>query len=587
MIDFQKLLSEQSSVKVVLNGGHSVLEDATVPFMIGLDDKTAERQPTHVLVITLPHSSYETHYGSLDDAKRWCTQAGERQIFELNKIGYLQFHKPGKQNVIFVLIKDLNRERKGELLKKRSLCTHYSNEIHFSDVEANTITGVNVVGYCEELIEIPKEFFATKPEKGLRLEWHKWVNRWWLSSPIDECQFRKRAIIATTIQPIAWVLGFTLRFIFAMVCNVLYPTIILLAFLVGSQFGAKQFFINLGKLNWDFLFLFRKLRWSNVLAISDFFFQEDKWFEFKEYRMGKKSFGIPISPLGLTIQIISGIYLYLAFYSIIFLQRDFIGSFVQGSIAILVTLWHAFFVVSTMPYDGVDKWLDKTLGEKEKFKINRIWTIIGTMIFILGVTAFSIWMPWVKTGNAISSFVITYWKFIAVIAGVVLFFTFGKKVLKHYYKRTLVFLMFATVTYAILVIMTPSMLFKSNYSFSTKHWIVIITGLVFILISVFGSKLSYVMNSIAKKLSKMEIFKKQESKKLAPVQIKTTQYVSPSLGLDEWYKKNMAITDLPVNVNNLTPKDIVAPTKKAAFVLQFKVGYWRLKSKLCKPYAKS
>jgi hypothetical protein len=63
-----------------------------------------------------------------------------------------------------------------------------------------------------------------------------------------------------------------------------------------------------------------------------------------------------------------------------------------------------------------------------------------------------------------------------------------------------------------------------------------------------------------------------------------TDYVSKSLGLDEWYKKHMALENIPAKVS--ISQQIVAPTPKAAFVLKFKIGLWREKAKVCKPYVK-
>ena len=45
------------------------------------------------------------------------------------------------------------------ILQKKSLRTNYENDIYLKDIRYDG--GIyNSVGYCEELVEIPREFFA-------------------------------------------------------------------------------------------------------------------------------------------------------------------------------------------------------------------------------------------------------------------------------------------------------------------------------------------------------------------------------------------------------------------------------------------
>lgn len=56
------------------------------------------------------------------------------------------------------------------------------------------------------------------------------------------------------------------------------------------------------------------------------------------------------------------------------------------------------------------------------------------------------------------------------------------------------------------------------------------------------------------------------------------------LTLVEWYGENMNIQNIPAKVD--FEKVMVAPTKKKEVALKFKVSFWRLKTKVCKPFAK-
>ena len=55
MIEFQNLLHDNPLVRVVLNGGHTQLDDATVPFTLRFDNTISQQEPTHVMVISIPH----------------------------------------------------------------------------------------------------------------------------------------------------------------------------------------------------------------------------------------------------------------------------------------------------------------------------------------------------------------------------------------------------------------------------------------------------------------------------------------------------------------------------------------------------
>jgi hypothetical protein len=504
-------------------------------------------------------------------------------------MGYLQFHRPGQQNVMFVLLSSISKTARKKVLQKRSLSSYYEEGISFADIDENGVEGMEIVGHCEELIDVPKEFFAVQPKTGFKKGWWSWVNRWWETDPIDQCEFRKRAILAMTIQPIAWFLGFLLRFVIAMICNVLWPAVNILMFLTGTQIRTSAFFSRLYILNWEFLFLYRKKDWGDI-SQRDFWGDEDFWFDFKKYKTGKWLYNIPISPIGLCMQILFWSLYFYSFYYVFGLQSKYLNAGAVGSGAAFLGTWHLFFVISEMNYKAIGPWLDRTLGHKDSQKNRFIWRIVLTLVLAISLSAFSMWMPWIATGKFIAKIfliVFGYWKIIVVVTFLLLFKFKGKKVLKQHYVKTRSVLILAGVFLGIFLFLSPSVLTKGfgNLSFTWIHWVVVISGSYAIAYYLFGRKISKFWSYIGKQLSRINFSMPATQKMKEVLPRKTnTDYVSKSLGLDEWYKKHMALENIPAKVS--ISQQIVAPTPKAAFVLKFKIGLWREKAKVCKPYVK-
>jgi len=531
MTEFKKMLPEQSSVKVVLNGGHQELDDATIPFTIGFDESIAKKEPTHVLVIDLPDSS-------LTQAKdlRWLSDMGERKIYELNKIDFIQFHKAGRHHLIFILFHDLTREQKKDILQKKSLRKNYENNIYLNDLTTGGV-GPNSVWYCEELVEIPQEFFAPPPpEKGLKKAWHQWVNRWFLTKPVDECEFRKRAILASTLQPTAWILGFALRLISSAFLMTILPAIFIFLLLCGGQ--AKLIvWRNIASIAWQFLFLYPKLGWKDVWS-SPRYFDEDKFFDMKNFKIGKFEFMLPISVVGLFIQVASwGYFGYCLVFFFQHWQSTDIGMLFRSISAASIGVWHLVVVVMTTcnNYEKVSDWVDKNFpgdGKQQLPKIRRVWfTVLSIPIACYLITQ----VYWISFATIIANFVAS-WKSVMLIALVVtVSLVFGVKIFKFLVKSAQ----------------------RLNAWFDTT--------------------------AVGKELIKRREEAEQAQRNRQPEYVKTEFTGTASKKTyASWLTDNMSLKSLPAKVD---VNEVVAPTKTKQNILRFRVGFWRLKSKVCRPYS--
>lgn len=192
------------NLKVVLNGGSDIMESATIPFQWFFSDRVIEQQPTHLLVID--QTGAESR-GPNDE------HLGERCIaFISHGSDFLQFTSPGRHRMAFIACKwPLNNVEPTltytAIFLRMQPFGGYNYGIRWTDIERlsqgvdNMMTGLEAVAAAIVEVEVPQEFFAQKPESAFGRKLWDWVNLWHQRSPRDECGFRKRMLLAFTIQP--------------------------------------------------------------------------------------------------------------------------------------------------------------------------------------------------------------------------------------------------------------------------------------------------------------------------------------------------------------------------------------------------
>ena len=553
-MEFKNLLPDQSAVKVILNGGNLSIEDATVPFTIGFNDSIAEAHPTHVLVITMPYKVYsnldqevnlknEDSEGdvskdegeSKDDKSIFgcdpMLYGGERKVFELSKVNYLQFHKPGKQNVVFVLF-SLSKHAKSEshfieniILKKRSLQGIYESSINFLDITSKNLGVVNVRGYCEVLVDIPVEFFAITPSSGFKKSWWSWVNKWYRTSPVDECEFRNRVIWAVTLKPLVWLIGFMLRLVVSTVMVTAMSLYALIALVIGFQvrgsFIPRILKMYFGK----FLFLYPQLSFTDLFEKYEYpTYGESVFMEFKVYSIGKTKIPVPITILGILTQFV---------------------------------LWFMYFSISTLPYEH---------GPNNSPSEYSLKVLLFISVFSFLITA--------NLSLIIRS--IPYRNFKKW------YISLGEKVVGKIEKK--VFLILWLVSFVSCFVYNSNLILDKINNLNIKSEIdvsdllmktflllisIALPAMVFVFRNLLLKKISFVKNTFASNF---------ESKKLK------IRFVSKKTDV-EWYKENMNINNLPSKVN-IDIRQSFSPSTSGNLVQKFRVSFWFAKSKVCRPYVK-
>jgi hypothetical protein len=150
-----------------------------------------------VLIITAPLTPNESGSSKTE----WRTIVPLKDM-----MAYVTFLRPGSNRIFVTLVSkqrfdSSDREhflmRRGE--KWREDVLSYVNQAENGELIVHSESGVSqysrAKAYCD--IDMPKECFAKAPSKWLC----KWVNLFWPEAPVDQCAFRKRALLAFSVQP--------------------------------------------------------------------------------------------------------------------------------------------------------------------------------------------------------------------------------------------------------------------------------------------------------------------------------------------------------------------------------------------------
>jgi|GEM_PF-4720353 hypothetical protein len=409
------ILREQTSMRVVLNGGKYRLDDATIPFQIGFNKEIADKQPTHILVMDVTRNAF----GSDGERKDDDSQA-ERSLFKIQPVHYLQLKSPGVHHLIFILLKDVDSNYRQHLLEKRP--GTYENDLYFSSIENNCLKGE--LGYFEAIVSIPKEFFATAPETKLQKAVWSWINKWYRLKPVDQCEYRKRKIIAFTVKPPVW----TLVFIFRLICSVLLTSFSFICRVTSFIFGRQpvSFFPNMKEV-WV-TFLFRNNKYYRDIFSGDYWFGDAltknnmehsdvinsaDFYPFKTLVLFGKKIHIPISLAGLiTYPILFFVYYIGIVYGYFGPEHYSVWKDLGLLVGILViSFWIAANIETTIPtITGNENWAAKWNEYTTRGKKNLKWLSGGTfsLLAIVAVTSFMIVVvPWSSIINDIVTIAIT------------------------------------------------------------------------------------------------------------------------------------------------------------------------------------
>lgn len=220
--------------ELVINNGSDQLDSATLPIRwYATDINLLRRTPKYILIIEQTKQEYKSPNSG---------QNGIRRIVPFEDgINYLQVTKPGEHVITFIVFPELDGESKQEI-HKRDGVSFYKNHIEPDFLKAKYTANENgflfnlfFTAIAQVEVNIPQELFAEKPKTWFREAMWTWVNRWYETSPRDECVYRKRMIFAFTIQVALIFIGRFFMFLVALLGTIFYPIIRCILYFFGWE----------------------------------------------------------------------------------------------------------------------------------------------------------------------------------------------------------------------------------------------------------------------------------------------------------------------------------------------------------------
>ncbi|HRY31257.1 MAG TPA: hypothetical protein P5328_02610 [Candidatus Paceibacterota bacterium] len=186
---------ESNGFTIVLNGGSSRMESATIPIQWFFDPKLSEERPTHILIIDYTKRQFEDYHRH--------AHGGRRYVVEVKKTTkFLEFFSAGEHKLCFVAVSSQggNRKREFKFLTRFLARDDGSYAIgvgSFADQEPGGVAGIYGYGFTQVAsaivdIVVPKELFAEIPPTGFKRAMWNFVNGSLKGLPDDQCHTRRR-----------------------------------------------------------------------------------------------------------------------------------------------------------------------------------------------------------------------------------------------------------------------------------------------------------------------------------------------------------------------------------------------------------
>jgi hypothetical protein len=155
--------------------------------------KEQEAKNLHMLIVTTNEKSQEKRY-----------------LLPIEKtMTYISFSSPGKHIILATIVwcPDRDIEQMQRFFLRRYSVHRYHNYIveeyerkelkKEGSLNESSFYSFDDIGRESLEVNVPAEFFAKEPPKWIK----EWANMLYETEPMDQCQFRRRCILAFTIQP--------------------------------------------------------------------------------------------------------------------------------------------------------------------------------------------------------------------------------------------------------------------------------------------------------------------------------------------------------------------------------------------------
>lgn len=194
----------KTGLKVVLNGGSDTMDAATIPIQWSFSDEVIAKNPTYVLIVLQNKKEAEDISNSQKNGERYICKVSE-------VVKFIQLFTPGYHRIaVLVLAGEKAEKNVGKLLEKWT--NEYQSSVNYDSIKAgeSVLSQYSVVAATTAEFNVSKELFAKKPETRFQKKLWDYVNYFFSKGPRDECQYRKRKILAFTLHPPTYVNWFAI-----------------------------------------------------------------------------------------------------------------------------------------------------------------------------------------------------------------------------------------------------------------------------------------------------------------------------------------------------------------------------------------
>ena len=199
MSEQTKQVDTKIGISVVLNGGKKEMNSATIPIEWWFSKEIIEKDPKYIVFFEQDEDGKKNKYNSNEHGRRYACEV-------LDAFKYLQLFSPGYHRIMVIVVTGETDEKAlgvvKQLLKRKDLY-RYDVSLDWKKAEHNNPPSddAGLIASTVEEFEVPQGLFAHRPETKLGKAIWKWANLWFNYDPRDECDYRKRRIMAFTLQP--------------------------------------------------------------------------------------------------------------------------------------------------------------------------------------------------------------------------------------------------------------------------------------------------------------------------------------------------------------------------------------------------
>jgi len=184
-VETQQLVSP-SGVNVVLNGGKSEMDSATIPVQWFFSEDIAKTNPTHVLVIE--QDEREAQDG---ERERW---AGRRYLVRIQDgVKFIELRKSGYHRLMLLVLNgEISLNTRLNFLSSSNWGAYeWSMSITWSEQDLPyPFIGAKIVEFT-----VPEGLFAREPETWSSWFVWRWANAFFRHDPVNQCDYRRRKML--------------------------------------------------------------------------------------------------------------------------------------------------------------------------------------------------------------------------------------------------------------------------------------------------------------------------------------------------------------------------------------------------------